>query len=170
MSKIKNILSFAMRMEKDAGDFYAYYQDRVQSPSTRKLFSELAETEKRHYEILKSKYDELGFENPPISISWVVDDTFKARDPHILADNSGLLGESEAEISDLTIIRMAYLIENDFALFYKQAISLVEDEETKKFLATLSEWEDQHREMFYSSYQNLLKKHWSDLSSIIFNN
>jgi rubrerythrin len=169
MSKIKNILNFAMRMEKDAGDFYTYYQDRVKSPSTKELFRELAETEKHHYNVLKSKYDQLGFENPPLSISWVVDDAFTARDPHVLADNSDLLGEPEAEMSDLTIIRMAYLIENDFALFYKQAVDLVEDDETKQFLRTLSDWENQHREMFHNRYQKMLKKHWSDISSIIFN-
>ncbi len=168
MEKIKKILGFAMRMEKDAQDFYSYYMDKVQSPSTQQLFGELAETEKQHYNYLKKKFDELGFSDPPISISWVVDDNFAAKDPHILSDNSEIPGDAENEVSDLSIIRMAYLIENDFALFYKNAVDMVEDEEAKKFLGFLSEWETQHRQLFYDKYQRLLKKHWSDIASIIF--
>jgi rubrerythrin len=168
MSKIKNILKFAMRMEKDAEDFYTYYMDKAESDSTKKLFEELAVIEKHHYEILKSKFDELGFEEPPLSISWVVDNNFAAKDPNILSINSDVSGNPENEISDLNIIRMAYLIENDFSLFYKNAIASVEEPEAKEFLNVLSGWENQHREMFQERYQILLQKHWSDISSVIF--
>ncbi len=168
MDKIQRILGFAMRMEKDAGDFYSYYMDKVQSESTKKLFSELAKIEEHHYGILKSKYDELGFSNPPITISWVVDNSFAAKDPHILANNSDIVGDANGELSDLTVIRMAYLIENDFALFYKNAVKFVEDAKVKDFLESLSKWEEEHKELFHDRYQQLLKKHWSDLESIIF--
>lgn len=72
MNKIKDILKFAMRMEQDAADFYSYYMDKAQSEGTKKLFMELAEIETKHYQILKSKFDELGFQDPPITMSWVV--------------------------------------------------------------------------------------------------
>lgn len=168
MSNIKNILKFAMRMEKDAEDFYTYYMERVKSPATRELFKELAAIEKEHYNILKAKFDELGFTEPPISVSWVVDSTFAAKDPHILSDNSEVAGQTENEVSDLSILRMAYLIENDFAEFYMNAVQAVEDPDAKKFLTTISDWEIKHREMFYERYQTLLKKHWGDVASIIF--
>ncbi|MCX7921424.1 MAG: ferritin family protein [Clostridia bacterium] len=168
MNKIESILKFAIRMEKDAGDFYSYYIDKVKCPSTKELFIELVETERQHYNVLKAKFDQLGFTEPPLSVSWVVDNSSAARDPHILADNSFLADSYENPISDLSIIRMAYLIESDFALFYKNAVNLVNDNETKKFLSSLGDWEKQHRDMFYKKYQNLLKEHWSDISSIIF--
>lgn len=167
MNNIKDILKFAMRMEQDAADFYSYYMDKAQSDSTKKLFMELSEIEKKHYQVLKSKFDELGFEEPPITMSWVVDNAFTAKDPHILADISDVIGNQEQDISDLAIIRMGYLLENDFALFYKNAIDTVEDKGAKKFLSELSEWETQHKELFYEKYQDLLKKHWSNISSII---
>lgn len=166
MDKIKAILKFGMRMEKDAGDFYTYYMDKVKSPATKELFRELAEIEKKHYEVLKAKSDKLGFEEPPLTISWVVDDSFKAVDPHILADNSDIIGDTDAP--DLTVIRMAYLIENDFALFYKNAAEQVDGKDVKQFLNELSEWESQHRKLFYEKYQVLLKKQWSDIAPIIF--
>lgn len=155
-------------MEKDAQDFYTYYMDKAQSESTRELFRELADIEKGHYEMLKKKHAEYAFNEPPLSISWVVDEKFAARDPHILSSSADLLGTRDDGASDLTIIRMAYLIENDFAEFYKHAIGLVDDKEARDFLSTLAQWENHHRDMFHSSYSNLLKKHWDDLSSIIF--
>lgn len=168
MEKVQKILSFAMRMEKDAADFYSYYLDKVKTPATKELFNELVETEKQHYGFLKSKYDELGFSEPPLVISWVVDSNFAAKDPHILANNSEVAGGSDAEISDLSIIRMAYLIESDFAEFYKNAVEVVEDEESKKMLKTLADWEEQHKKLFQEKYQKLIKKYWSDISSIVF--
>jgi rubrerythrin len=167
MNKIKDILKFAMRMEQDAADFYSYYMDKAQSENTRKLFTELAAIETKHYLVLKSKFDELGFQDPPITMSWVVDNAFISKDPHILADISDIAENHNKDASDLSIIRMAYLIENDFALFYKNAIDTVEDIGAKKFLSELSQWETQHKELFYNKYQELLKKHWSNISSII---
>ncbi|MCX7842183.1 MAG: ferritin family protein [Clostridia bacterium] len=168
MEKLKRILNFAMRMEKDAGDFYAFYMDKASSPATRELFHELAETEKQHYSYLKNKYDELGFEDPPIVISWVVDNNFSSRDPHILSNNSDLSSGTGGELSDLSIIRMAYLIESDFALFYKKAMDVVEDDDARNFLNSLAQWEEQHKTLFHEKYQKLLKDYWSDISSIIF--
>lgn len=168
MNKIQTILSFAMRMEKDAEDFYSYYMDKAKSNTTRELFRELAGMENQHYNILKSRFDKLGFTEPPLAISWVVDNSFASKDPHVLTDNSSIAGDAESELSDLSIIRMAYLIENDFSLFYKHAVEAVDDTETKKLLNELSAWEDGHRSMFREKYQSLLKKHWSDITSIIF--
>lgn len=167
MNQIKDILKFAMRMEQDAADFYSYYLDKAGSEETRKLFGELVEIEQKHYQVLKSKFDELGFEEPPKTISWVVDNTSTAKDPHILADLSIVGSGYDQDATDLAIIRMAYLIENDFASFYKNAINAVEDPGAKNFLKELSEWETQHKELFYGKYQELLKKNWSNISKII---
>jgi len=168
MQKLQKILEFAMRMEQDAENFYNYYLDRVDSPSTKELFKELADTEKQHYSILKQKFEELSFHEPPITISWVVDDRFAARDPHILANNADTAENGTDAISDLSAIRMAYLIENDFAEFYSHAVQAIEDEEAKKFLQTLADWEVKHKELFYRKYRELLKKHWGEVLPVIF--
>ncbi|MCX7708932.1 MAG: ferritin family protein [Clostridia bacterium] len=168
MDKVQRILNFAMRMEKDAADFYSYYMDKVSSPATRELFHELVETEKQHYGFLKNKYDELGFSEPPLVISWVVDSNFAAKDPHILSINSEVAGDPDVEVSDLSIIRMAFLIESDFAEFYKNAIEVVVEPDAKNLLKTLADWEEQHKKMFQEKYQKLIKKYWSDISSIVF--
>lgn len=166
MDKIKSILKFAMRMEKDAGDFYEFYMDKAVSKETGKLFAELVGIERQHYGILKKKNDELEYSEPPITISWVVDENFKAQDPHVLADNSDILPGLDADATDISIIRMAYLIETDFAYFYKKAAEIMEEPEVKGFLTELAGWELQHKELFYKKYLSLLDKNWSDIKAL----
>ncbi|NSW90158.1 MAG: ferritin family protein [Firmicutes bacterium] len=167
MDKIKHILKFAMRMEKNTGDFYDFYMDKAVSEEIRKLFEELVEIEKQHFNVLKEKYDELGSSEPLIEISWVVDENFKEKDPHILADNSDLLPELNADVLDISVIRMAYLIETDFAHFYSKAAAAVETPEIKKLLSELAGWEKQHSDMFYQKYLALLDKNWRDIRAIL---
>lgn len=167
MDKIKSILKFAMRMEKDASDFYEFYMDKAESDETRALFSELALIEKQHYKILERKFNELLYTEPPLTISWVVDDSFKAQDPHILSDNSDTIPAVAGAATDLSIIRMAYLIEHDFAYFYSKAVEAVEEAEVKKFLQELAGWEKQHSDLFQKRYQALLNKSWSDIANLM---
>ena len=167
MDRIKKILSFAMRMEKNPVDFYEFFMDKDVSNEARKLFEELAEIERQHFSILKEQYDKRGFTEAPIEISWVVDETFKARDPHILADNSDMIAGYDTNISDISVMRMAYLIETDFSYFYGKAMKAVEDAEVKKLLSDLAQWEKQHGDMFYSRYLDLLDKELKDLKIIL---
>ncbi|HOA98161.1 MAG TPA: ferritin family protein [Acetivibrio saccincola] len=168
MEKIKDILKFAMKMEKDAENFYNYYMDRVESESIKNMFSELSKMEREHYEILKDKFEQLEFKEPPLTISWVVDDDSRVVDPSIIHFNSDLIGEDEKEMSDLTIIRMAYHMENDFVMFYKNAAAEAEDAEAKKFLEEIVKWEESHRDIFQKKYEELTKKHWKNITNIIF--
>ncbi|MDF2985989.1 MAG: Rubrerythrin [Eubacterium sp.] len=167
MSKIKEILEYAMRMENDAQEFYSFNLERVKSSEHKLLFEELAEMEKTHYAILNTVYDRLGVVPPPIEMSWVVDDTSRERNVSIIPDNSELIAD-EAALSDLSIIRLAYLMESDFALFYLNAANQVEDNEAKKLLLDLADWEKKHEVMFKVRYEKLLKQSWKDVAGIIF--
>jgi len=159
-TKVENILKFGMRMEKNAQDFYSFYANNLQDESLKKLFEEFVKIEEEHYKYLKNVLDSLNAPEPPISISWVVDEQNKMVDPHILVDNSKIL---EADFSDLTILRLAYLIESDFAAFYKQAAEKVEDKNVKGLLLHLAKWEEEHEKFFKDRYHNLMKKEWEEL-------
>ena len=54
----------------------------------------------------------------------------------------------EAMVPDLPVLRMAYLIERDFAEFYEQAAQRVEDEAAQKSLSMLAQWERGHEKLF----------------------
>lgn len=167
MTKIQKILEYAMRMEKDAQEFYSYYCGKVSSPDIKTLFENLVEMEKSHFNYLKDMFEKLNFSNPPVSISWVVDNSAKEVNTSIFSDNSDLLNNNETSITDLSVIRLAYLMESDFALFYSNAANAIEDLEVKKFLDSLAKWEIEHREMFKKKYEALLKEHWGEVSSVI---
>ncbi|MDK2918251.1 MAG: hypothetical protein PWQ37_984 [Candidatus Petromonas sp.] len=64
-------------------------------------------------------------------------------------------------MADLPLIRMAYMLENDFAKFYENAIEYFKNDlEAQKVLKELAKWEHNHREIFYKEYQNLIQQNW----------
>lgn len=168
MDKIGRILKFAARMEKDARDFYSYYGENAKSPELREIFSRMADMEEQHHEFLNRHYEGLMQKEPPKELSWNIASDLAMKDPHILADTSNILGENENGISDLMVLRMAYLIEKEFEEFYKNAIKAVEDENAKKILSELSVWEGQHKDYFEKQYEEYLSKNWEDAASILF--
>lgn len=168
MEKVKKILKFGMRLEKQGENFYEYYMDRVTNEKTKELFEELAEMEQGHYLLLEEKYNAINTKEDLKVISWVVDDKETFKSPMIFGEQADLMPDEEDEvISDLAIMRMAYLIESDFAEFYKNAAEQVEEKEIKDFLLQLSEWEIGHRNVFYDEYRQLLKKNWDDMDSYL---
>ncbi|WAM34220.1 ferritin family protein [Caldicellulosiruptor morganii] len=159
-TKVENILKFGMKMEKNAQDFYSFYANNLQDENLKKLFEEFVKIEQEHYKYLESILKSLGGQEVPASISWVVDDQNKMVDPHILVDNSKIL---ETDFSDLTILRLAYLIESDFAAFYRAASEKVDDSNVKGLLLHLAKWEEEHEKFFKDRYHSLMKKEWEEL-------
>ena len=56
LSEYKEVIKFAMANEVEAQKFYADAAERLSHPALKKMFSQLAEEEKRHREILKRIY------------------------------------------------------------------------------------------------------------------
>ncbi|MGI6704329.1 MAG: ferritin family protein [Clostridia bacterium] len=170
MDNIRKILQFAMRMEKQGENFYRYYAGRINDAGTGKLFEQLADMEREHYNILKERFDALGGDESIQVISWVVDAKNYMKSPKIFADEAMAVdtADEDERISDLAIVRMAYLIEKDFAHFYDYAAARVDDGEAGKFLKTLAEWETGHMEIFHNRYQSLMSKNWEDIGSYLF--
>ena len=167
MEKVKRILKFGMRMEKDAKKFYDFYKDKAVSEGTKKLFTQLSDIENQHYNYLKKKLDDLCITEPPITMSWVVDNDSKEEDPHILSTDANVLQEFKDDPTEIAIIRMAYLIETDFAYFYTRASDSVDEPDIKKFLSEMAAWETQHSDMFNKIYKSLLGHYWDDISSLL---
>ncbi|RKD31243.1 ferritin family protein [Thermohalobacter berrensis] len=165
VEKIVQILKFAQKMEKQGVNFYSHYRDKVKNESVKELFDELVNIEQDHYNLLEKKLNELDAKKDLEVISWVIDEEHYVKSPKIFADNSIL---DDEYLYDLTVMRIAYLIENDFAEFYKNAAKEVENEAVKSFLEGLAEWEEEHKDLFYGKYQEMLKGNWQDISSYLF--
>lgn len=160
MKNSKEIIAFAMNMEKQGQKFYESFAGQVEHPEAKKWFEILAATEKEHYEILEKQYQQLSHDGtwlPVEALAADLDaDLFEARSQREKFDPDN----AKHSLSDLSVLRMAYLIENDFAEFYKKAIDQVADEDGKKMLQTLFEWENEHRRIFYDEYRKSMESNW----------
>jgi rubrerythrin len=61
-------------------------------------------------------------------------------------------------VPDLTVLRMAYLIERDFAEFYETAAQKVEGEASEA-LTMLARWERGHEQLFKDIHDKLLEEY-----------
>lgn len=156
------ILEFAMNMEKQGQNFYKSFADKITNPVGKKLFESLAKEEERHFNILKDAYEGIkGTNNWPDleTIKNLEDDNiFEIRKEAEKLSKDNL----ESSSADISILRMAYLIENDFAEFYKRAIENTDDKQGIEMLKTLYKWEDEHRKVFYEEYDKAMKNNWFD--------
>ena len=157
MKNASDILKYAMNMEKRAQEFYTFYKDKVVSQKIKELFEGLSSMEEEHYSILKKQLDSLEKNN-----------TF---DEFVLTETDGqniILNKTkdlenvnlEYDLSDLPILRMAYSMENDFAMFYEKAIEQVDDRQAKELLKTLAKWEKEHRDSFEAEVKNAFHSSW----------
>lgn len=65
----------------------------------------------------------------------------------------------ESDIPDITVLRMAYLIERDYKEFYQNAADNIEDKEVKAIFERLSKWEEGHESLFKSEYDRRMKEY-----------
>ena len=160
MSDVLNILAYAIKREEEGERFYKENLKRVTSKETRAVMESLAEMEKEHAELLQRRYKALkeNGEWLPLTEDVKGASIFQERFEAEKTTEADL----ESDLSDITILRMAYLIENDLAEFYKKAASDVEDPEGKRLFLTLSNWEVEHKNSLYKLYQDHFHDNWFD--------
>jgi rubrerythrin len=111
-----------------------------------------------HYDYLKNQLDSY-MEKETFDTSDQVmnreEDIFKAREEseHIEATLR------ESDIPDLTILRMAYLIERDYKEFYETAAHNADDEGIRMIFEKLSKWEEGHERLFKAEYDRRMKEY-----------
>jgi len=69
-------------------------------------------------------------------------------------------GTLDQMANDLAILRMAYLIEEDFEKFYKKSAEKVGDSEMAKILEVLAKWEEGHKKALLEAYEEAMKNYW----------
>jgi rubrerythrin len=65
----------------------------------------------------------------------------------------------ESMVPDLTVLRMAYLIERDFAEFYEMAAGRVEGDSAREALEMLARWERGHEELFKKMHDKAFEEY-----------
>lgn len=155
-----NILKYAMQMEQEGAAFFRSNAERFQDPTTKDLFLKLAKVEESHYDYIKGRLDKYeqgevvtDIEPPAFALEESKIFVERAKSEHL---DTTLL---ESDTPDMTILRMAYLIEKDFAEFYEEAAEYVDDESLKDLFIQLSDWEKGHESLFKKEYRRLLKEY-----------
>lgn len=160
MKTYEQIFRYAMQMELDGYNFYMEKKSILNNPTSQRMFEALAESEMEHYKYIESLLN-----------SYIETDTFEQGLDALPGDekifesreDSEHLNEtlSESDIPDLTILRMAYLIERDYKEFYQNAAENIEDVEVKAIFEKLSKWEAGHEILFKSEYDKRMREYMS---------
>ncbi|PNR99787.1 rubrerythrin [Petrotoga mexicana DSM 14811] len=158
--KALGILEYALSKELEGMQFYESKANTVKIQQVKETFKELSNMEKDHADYISSlikdvkSHDYAHFSQPTD-----IGQSFSKRATQEIAYQ----GDFTVVKSDIPVLRMAYLIEEDFMNFYSKAAESVEDEELKKILNHLAEWEKEHRDRIYTLYQKLSKDYWEHM-------
>jgi rubrerythrin len=162
MENALKALAYAIEMEKEGERFYRSNIDRVQSTKVKRIFQNLAEMEKEHHAILLSQYEAISSGKPWLDLEAASADQanmFNNREKEESIPQS----ELESPLGDIPVLRMAYLLENDLAEYYRKLSESTEYPKGKAMLKTLSEWEIEHRNMLQAEYKELMERNWFEM-------
>ena len=158
MDKELIALKYAMNMEQRGKKFYEDAANSVKSKSAKKIFEWLSKMEEDHLNILQTQYKALSKGEVPPEIPQRKEDL-----PDLYEERKkqeGIVLGEEDILSDMSVLRMAFLIEQDFANFYKKAAQKAKNFKEKNVLENLAIWEEGHRDLLSEEYDALLKESW----------
>jgi rubrerythrin len=144
--EIQKILEYALSREYEGKRFFEENAKRLSHAAAVNVFLQLAGEEQKHIEFIQNQIKLLkGGRVEYIDYGVRLDQAgfFSQRAQSEIIDQS----VAEAMVPDLPVLRMAYLIERDFAEFYESA-SLQTTGDAKKLLEMLAKWERRHEALF----------------------
>jgi rubrerythrin len=145
-------LQMAIQTEIDGYSFYQRFSERTEDPVARSMFERLAQDEVMHLELLRNTRDMLRD-----SGQWT---EYKGL-PIELVEGLPIFSRERVEqnivayTSDLSALRMAYLIEKDAVDFYTRAAQETSDPNGKRMFQDLVEMELGHLRLLEGEYDFL---------------
>ena len=140
---IIKILEYALEREYEGKRFFIENAGRLQNAAAAGAFKAIAIEEQKHIDFIAAQ---LAAQNAGVNAEMPELPTtgfFADR-----AENENIEQSlAESMVADLPVLRMAYLIERDFAEFYAIAASKTEGE-AHRVLDMLAHWETGHERLF----------------------
>jgi rubrerythrin len=149
-------LDVAIQTEKDGREFYKRAAENTADPGGKVLFTSLADDELDHLGLLESQRETLAKGG-----QWQsgLDDERRERPAQIegvpLFSRAALAENVNAYTSDLSALRMAFLIEKDAVAFYTKAAAKTADPSGKEVYERLVEMEKEHQRILEEEYEAL---------------
>jgi rubrerythrin len=159
---IRKVYHYALEREREGKRFYEQNAGRLSHAAAVEAFTILAGEEQKHIDYIKEKIasldrgtpSETGLEQAAPDLSF-----FSSRAGSESLDQT----VAEAMVPDLPVLRMAYLIERDFAEYYETAAQNAEGE-AAEVLRNLATWERRHeaffRELHDAAYEVYAQMPW----------
>lgn len=159
--KILGILEYALSKEMEGMNFYESKARTVHNEEVKKTFLELGKMESDHVDYINGLINKVNEDEPLRYKGEEIGDAFRDRQKQEIVNQ----GDFKKLKTDIPVLRMAYLIEQDFMEFYNKAAESVEEKEIKEILRHLAEWEKVHRDRIYDLYQKLSKDFWEHMET-----
>ena len=144
--EIRKIYEYALQREHEGKRFFEENAGRLAHAVAAGAFRQLAAEEQKHIEFIQSQLEALdGREGSASSLGAELEAEgfFSQRAEAEMLDQTVI----EAMVPDLPVLRMAYLIERDFAEFYEMAAGRSEGQ-ARQVLTRLAKWERGHERLF----------------------
>jgi rubrerythrin len=143
---IRKIYEYALQREHEGKRFFEQNAERLSHAAAVGAFKNLAAEEQKHIEFIQSQIEALDKgEAPNVAMGLQLNQAgfFSQRAQTEQIDQT----VAEAMVPDLPVLRMAYLIERDFAEFYTAAAAKAQGE-ARQVLDMLATWEHGHEKLF----------------------
>jgi len=157
---IRKVFEYALQREHEGKAFFENNAERLSNAAATGAFKAIAKEEQRHIEFIQAQLDaldakEAGKETAKQAAPKLDETEFFAdrADKEMIEQTI-----NEAMVSDLPVLRMAYLIERDFSEFYHLAASKTEGD-AKIVLDMLARWEAGHERLFKRMHDEAFEKY-----------
>ena len=157
--RMYDVLKIAEKFEIDGYKFYNEKKREVKSKAVTEIFEHLAIMEKEHTALIRRLMEDLENGREISSLPNEMENPFVQRYEGQKLDATN----PEDDLMDLSVLRMAYLIEKDFVEFYARAAEHEENPEVKKVLNLLSTWEEGHRKLIEKQMETIMERNNLDL-------
>jgi len=148
---VRKIYDYALEREHEGMSFFRQHAGRFAHATAVEVFERLADEEQKHIDFIQGLIDALG-EGGAAGLQARAALEAAAKDGGFFSQRaqSEMLDQTviESMVPDLAVLRMAYLIERDFAEFYEMAANRVEDKNAREALHMLAQWERGHEQLF----------------------
>ena len=156
--EIRKIYEYALGREHEGRNFFASNAERFQHAAVQGAFKAMAAEEEKHIIFIQSLIDGLdakGSTGLETGAALQAEGFFSQRAETEMLDQAVI----ESMVPDLTVLRLAYLIERDFAEFYEMAAGKVEDPAAQQALEMLARWERGHEQLFKKMHDKAFEQY-----------
>lgn len=157
-------LSIGIQTEKDGREFYKRAVEMTNDSGGKVLFASLADDELEHLRLLREQKEALAQEGRWLRQPETETDAPRAQVEGVpIFSREALREDISVYTSELSALRMAFLMEKDAVAFYSKAASETDDPDGKAMYEYLVGMEKEHQQILEEEYNALAKEFWATM-------